>query len=79
MIEKNLGYIERLIRLAFGVLFLFRAFKQPNLNGIEWIVTAISVALILNGIFSRCYLWFMLDINSFPPEKPDCATDPSCT
>lgn len=79
MIEKNLGNVERLVRLAFGVLFLGWAFKQPALNGVEWFVIVISVALILNGIFSRCYLWFVLDLNSCPPDEPDCSRDPTCT
>jgi hypothetical protein len=34
------------------------------LNGIEWFVTVIALFLILNGIFSRCYLWYILDINT---------------
>jgi hypothetical protein len=64
VIERNLGNIERLVRLAMGLAFLAWALGQPALNGIEWFVIGISVALILNGVFSRCYLWFVLDINT---------------
>ena len=78
MIDRNLGNIERLIRLVCGVLFMTWAFTRPFLNGVEWFVIAISTALILNGIFSRCYLWYVLDINSCPPGEQDCPTDPSC-
>ena len=77
MIEKNLGNIERVIRLFFGLAFLAWAMTRPALNGIEWFVIAISIALVLNGIFSRCYLWFVLDINSCPPGS-DCHNDPAC-
>lgn len=64
MIEKNLGNIERVIRLSLGILFALWIWNQPALNGIEWFVSIISLFLILNGVFSRCYLWYVLDINS---------------
>lgn len=64
MIERNLGNVERVVRLVFGLAFLAWALAQPVLNGMEWFVVVISLALILNGIFSRCYLWYILDINS---------------
>lgn len=78
MIERNLGNIERVIRLFFGLAFFAWAATRPALNGIEWFVIVISIALVLNGIFSRCYLWFVLDINTCPSGS-DCVTDPECT
>ena len=65
MIERNLGNAERLIRLLFGALFAAWAFSQPVLNGIEWFVIFVSLALILNGIFSRCYLWYVLELDTY--------------
>jgi len=38
----------------------------------------ISVALILNGVFSRCYLWYVLDFNTCRSGREDCPTDPNC-
>lgn len=64
MIERNLGNMERVIRLLFGLGFAAWAIVQPTLNGIEWFVTLVSLALILNGIFSRCYLWYLVDVNT---------------
>ncbi len=64
MIEKNLGNIERLLRLFTGLFLAGWALSQPVLNGIEWFVIVISVALILNGVFQRCYLWYVLDIDT---------------
>lgn len=78
MIDRNLGNIERLFRLSCGVLLMAWAWSRPALNGVEWFVIVISTALILNGIFSRCYLWYVLDINTCPPGERDCPTDPSC-
>jgi hypothetical protein len=68
MIEKNLGNLERIVRLAMGVCFAIWTIAQPTMNGIEWLVMIVSMALILNGVFSRCYLWFILDIDSRSEE-----------
>lgn len=72
MIEANLGNIERVLRLIGGILLFGWALSQPYMNGIEWFVVIISVMLMLNGIFSRCYLWFILDINSCQADAKDC-------
>ncbi len=64
MIERNLGNAERITRLVMGALFALWSLQQPSLNGIEWLVMALSLALILNGVFSRCYLWYIIEMSS---------------
>lgn len=64
MIERNLGNVERVARLLMGIAFSVWALAQPAMNGIEWFVVAVALALMFNGIFSRCYLWFLLDIDT---------------
>jgi hypothetical protein len=64
MIERNLGNIERVVRLFLGVAFAVWAFSQPAMNVIEWFITFVALALMLNGIFSRCYVWYVLDLNT---------------
>ncbi len=64
MIDRNLGNVERVLRLAMGLALALWAYQQNALNAVDWFVVAISVALILNGIFSRCYLWYVLDVNT---------------
>jgi Inner membrane protein YgaP-like, transmembrane domain len=78
MIERNLGNIERVVRLFSGLLLAAWALSQPVLNGIEWFVMIISIALILNGIFSRCYLWFVLDLNTYDSDKQGRLSSTSC-
>jgi hypothetical protein len=78
VLERNLGNAERLVRFVLGVAFLAWAFTRPALNGIEWFVIVISVALVLNGVFARCYLWYLWDINTCEDRDGDCATDPRC-
>lgn len=72
MIERNLGNIERVLRLIAGVCLAIWAVTQQGLNGVEWFVVVISTFLILNGVFGRCYLWYVLDINSC---RASCAAD----
>jgi hypothetical protein len=74
MIERNIGNAERITRLIFGLLFGGWALAQPALNGGEWTVVAVSVALLLNGIFSRCYLWYLLDVDTSDRRNPALST-----
>lgn len=67
MIEQNLGNIERVLRLVAGILLAGWTVSQHNLNGVEWFTVIVSLFLILNGVFGRCYLWFVLDINTRTP------------
>jgi hypothetical protein len=64
MIERNLGNVERITRLLMGAIFALWSLQQPAMNGIEWLVMALSLALILNGVFSRCYLWYVIERTS---------------
>jgi hypothetical protein len=65
MIERNIGNAERIVRFFFGLVFGAWALTQPAVNTFaEWLVIIFSVSLMLNGIFSRCYLWYLLDVNT---------------
>jgi hypothetical protein len=68
VIEKNLGNLQRIVRFMLGVAFAGWALTRPSLNGIEWLVIVTSLCLIANGIFSRCYLWYVLDIHDHERE-----------
>lgn len=74
MIERNIGNVERVVRLFFGVFFGGWMLTRPDINGMEIFVLVISLALILNGVFSRCYLWYVLDINTAEGDRTsrDC-------
>ena len=72
MIEKNLGNIERVIRLAFGIGLAILAFSQPQLSPVEIFTLVIALFLVLNGVFSRCFLWRALGINTLKPHPSEC-------
>ncbi len=64
MINRNLGKFERAIRLVLGVLVLTWVFSQEALGIGAWIAMICGVFLVLNGLFSRCYLWHVLGIDT---------------
>lgn len=68
MIEKNLGNAERIVRLLMGVSFGIWTMQQPSMNAIDWLIMIVGLALVLNGVFSRCYLWYILDRKSVMEE-----------
>jgi len=72
MIEKNLGNIERLVRLAFGLGLTVFVLLQPHINALEIFVAVIALFLILNGVFSRCFFWWALGLNTFKPHPSEC-------
>lgn len=78
MIERNLGNIERVVRLLLGITFLAWSVTRPSLNVVDWFIMIISTALILNGIFSRCYLWYVLDLNTHESNRDDGSTETAC-
>lgn len=79
MIERNLGNVERVVRLLAGVALAAWTLAQPTLNGVEWFVLVISTALILNGIFRRCYLWYILDIDTSGSKSLSSVGDVNCS
>ena len=78
MIERNLGNIERVARLVMGVVFELWAVSQPYRNAIEWFVVAMSLMLVFNGIFSRCYFWYVLEINTCAQKGENCNQSSTC-
>ena len=72
MIEKNLGNIERVVRLLFGVALATFVLLQPHLGPVEIFAAVVALFLVLNGVFSRCFLWWALGLNTFKPHAGEC-------
>ncbi len=74
MIARNLGNTERMVRLLLGLLVAAITALQPSFGAFEALTSLIALFLVLNGLFGRCYLWFLLDLsscgcNSIPQER----------
>ena len=64
MIAKNLGNAERIVRLFAGIGLFIWILAQPDVNAMEVFIAVVSLCLVLNGIFSRCYLWYVLELDT---------------
>ena len=71
MIERNLGNLERVIRLFFAVIFAAWALTRADMHVVEWLVVVVALCFFLNGLFSRCYLWYILDLNTYDNAQKD--------
>ena len=69
MIEKKLGNVERVVRLVIGLGLFGSLAIQPAANGIDWFVAVVALFLLLNGVFSRCYLWYVIELNTHNNSK----------
>ena len=78
MIERNLGNAERVVRLLLGLLMFGWLLQQSGMTAVEWFVALVAIALVLNGIFSRCYLWYLLEINTCQGRDHDCQPGSTC-
>lgn len=64
MIERNLGTPQRIIRFILGAVLFYGVLQRQEFDLAAATVLLCAVALTLNGIFSRCYLWSLLAFNS---------------
>ena len=62
--QRNIGKIERILRLLLGVVICVSVILMGNSNLADSILLVIGTFLILNGVTARCYLWRWLGINS---------------
>jgi cobalamin biosynthesis protein CobD/CbiB len=74
MIERNLGNIERILRVFLAIGLVAWLALQGDVSGVDWFVLAAALMLMLNGIFSRCYLWYVLDLDT----RGEHARQPAC-
>ncbi len=72
MIGPNLGVIERAVRLLLGFGLAAWIFIQPALGVLEVLALLAASFLILNGVFGRCYLWLLLNLNTYEQCKKNC-------
>ncbi len=71
MIERNLGKIERTVRLIGAVILTAWAAGRDSHDLFTFIALFIAAALLLNFFFSRCYLWALLGLNSCSGNERD--------
>jgi hypothetical protein len=76
MINRNLGTLERMLRLGVAVLLTGWLLARDSHDLLSVLAGIAALALFANAIFSRCYLWALLGINSCDPEDEHCGAPP---
>lgn len=71
MIERNIGKVERVVRLALSVLLVGWVAAGESFGVAQGVALLAAFALLWNSIFSRCYLWRWLGISSCT-RRDDC-------
>lgn len=72
MIVKNLGNVERVLRIVTGIGLILVLLGQSEVSTVDWLLGIAGILLILNGIFSRCYVWFLFDLNTHKSKDASC-------
>ncbi len=62
--EKNVGMIDRIIRIVFGIILLY--VFMGNMVAAPWsyLVALIGLILLVTGIVGTCLLYSMLGMNT---------------
>ncbi len=70
--RKNVGNVERGIRLLLGLALAVVVMQRPQFGWIEAALSLASVFLVLNALSGRCYLWRWLGIDSSEEADRAC-------
>ena len=76
MINRNLGTLERTLRLIVATLLTGWLLARGSHDLLSVLAGIAALALFANAIFSRCYLWALLGINSCNPVDEHCGAPP---
>lgn len=62
MLKKNVGSVERILRLAAGIAALVAFFMLPEASYRYWLL--IGIIPLATGLFSSCPLYTILGIST---------------
>lgn len=67
MFKRNVGTIDRAVRIVVGVVLLALFFIFPDASWRYW--TLIGIIPLVTGLTSRCPLYSVLGISTCPPKE----------
>jgi hypothetical protein len=62
--EKNVGMIDRVIRIIFGIILLYLFAVNMIATPWSYLVGLIGVILLVTGVVGTCPLYSMLGMNT---------------
>lgn len=67
MFEKNVGGIDRVLRIVIGLALVLGFFLNP---GAAWgWLYLIGVPVALTGVFGTCFAYRLIGVNTCPVDK----------
>lgn len=67
MLAKNVGSIDRILRIIVGLVVLSLFFIYPDASWRYW--TLIGIVPLLTGLFSTCPLYSIFGMSTCPMKK----------
>jgi drug/metabolite transporter (DMT)-like permease len=67
MLKKNVGGIDRVLRIVVGVALLAAFFALPDMAG-RWLLL-IGIVPLATGLMSSCPLYSILGVSTCPLQK----------
>lgn len=62
--KRNMGIIDRLIRILIAILFIFLIYKGQVRDVLATVLGIVSAVFILTGLIGWCPLYTILGINT---------------
>lgn len=62
MFAKNVGSVDRIVRIVAGLLILSLFFVYPDASWRYW--TLLGIVPLLTGLFSTCALYSLIGVNT---------------
>jgi len=67
MFKKNVGAVDRVIRVVAGVVLLGLFFAMPDASWHYW--TLIGIIPLVTGLFSTCPVYSVLGLSTCPMKR----------
>lgn len=67
MFKKNVGTVDRALRIIAGLVLLTMFFMYPDASWRYW--TLIGIIPLATGLMSSCPAYTILGISTCPPQK----------
>ncbi len=62
--KKNVGSIDKIIRLIVAVVAIWAAYTHQAPNPWDYVLYAVAAIMILTALTSTCPIWLMTGINT---------------
>lgn len=73
--DKNVGMQDRVVRIVIGLALAVLIYLQVLPPTASIVAGIIAAYLLLTGLFSRCLIYKMIDVDTCIQEQPYSTTD----